>query len=78
MQADPHNLPSSPSWWKTRFDDFAKKIRDVQYEGKEMEKARHPKAANILKMVGFYENLTRKLKQRAAQAGVPSKYRQVH
>lgn len=65
----------SALWWKTRYSGYADKIKNFELEAKKMDMARHPKTANIKKMVAFYKNLHHKLDKSANRAGVPKMLR---
>ncbi len=62
-------------WWKSRFLNYTNKIRDFETEAGRLQKAHHPQADKMFKMVGFYKDLHRKLDLRASKAGVPMIYR---
>ena len=62
-------------WWKARFSGYTRKIKSFQSEAKSMEQSGHPMAANIKKMVDFYEDLHSQLDLAASRAGVPMLFR---
>ncbi len=72
---DPQWGGKSALWWKTRYSGYVTKIKNFELEAKKMELTRHPKAANIKKMVAFYKDLHKKLDKSADRAGVPEMLR---
>ena len=65
----------SALWWKTRFSEYTQKIKNFKSEAQNMEQSGHPMAANIEKMVDFYNDLHAKLDHAASRAGVPAPLR---
>ncbi len=65
----------SALWWKSRFSDYAKKIKDYEVEAAKLDLIQHPKAGKVDKMVDFYKDMQSKLDQEASRAGVPQSFR---
>lgn len=63
------------SWWKKRFDGYTRQVIELERSIGGFRGLNNPFASNLKKMVDFYRELYEKLSRKAAEAGVPARFR---
>jgi len=62
-------------WWKNRFDEYQKNIRNYGGMARAYKQKAHAKAMAVEKVVDYYKDLNKKLLFRASTSGLPDRFR---
>ena len=65
----------SGNWWQGRFEHYDSIIKGYSSRAKFLKRRGHVKALNMQKTVDFYQDLRKKLQNRASIFGLPDRFR---